>query len=230
MTALLVLATFLFFAGLDYLLHRRKAAAHGGVAAAVAVPEAETAPAAPAPEPVFVAGYQLPDDRQYHPCHTWVRFTGPDTAVVGIDDFAAKLTGRAKGVRLPHAGDWVRPGEKAARVEVEGRSTEFVSPVDGEVVEVNPDLKKEPALATWDPYGRGWLFKVHSAGLAASARNLLKGRLARAWTEDSSQQLNLRLMALSGSVLQDGGTPAPDFARHLDAAEWKRLTDQFFLG
>jgi glycine cleavage system H protein len=226
MTALLVLLTFIFFAALDYFLHHRKTAQ----AAPAVVETPPTAQPAPLSEPVFVGGYQLPEDRQYHPMHTWARMVGPDTAVVGIDDFASKLTGRARGVRLPARGDWVRPGERSIQVEVEGRSTQFVCPVDGEVVELNPELRKEPALTTWDPYGRGWLFKVQSPNLAASFRNLLKGRLAREWTEESSRELNLRLMALSGSVLQDGGTPAPDFARHLGVAEWKSLTDHFFLG
>ena len=34
---------------------------------------------------------------------------------------------------------------------------------------------------------------------------------------------------LSGSVLQDGGAPAADFAEHLDPEEWKRLTATFLL-
>ena len=132
-------------------------------------------------------------------------------------------------MKLPTAGTWVRQGAKSVRIDVDGRSTEIVSPVEGEVVEVNRDLAKEPAFATWDPYGRGWLLKVRSAGLGTNLRNLMNGRLARQWTEDASQQLQLRLMALSGSVLQDGGAPAPDFAKHLDDDEWKRLTDLFLL-
>jgi glycine cleavage system H protein len=222
MTALLVLTTFLVFAAIDYFLFRRRA--QEIEIAAPSAPEAT-----PAPEPVFVAGFQLPDELAYHPGHTWARVTGPDTAVVGLDDFASKLMGRAKGLKLPGTGEWVRQGAKSVHVDVDGRGTDVVSPLEGEVVEVNPDLRREPALATWDPYGRGWLYRVRAPGLGTGLRNLLRGRLARAWTEDSSQQLNLRLMALSGSVLQDGGTPAPDFARHLDAGEWKRLTDHFFL-
>lgn len=222
MTALLVLTTFLTFAALDYLLFRRKSRP-------IEVALAATAEPVLAAEPVFVAGYQLPEELAYHPGHTWARVTGPDTAVVGVDDFASKLVGRAQRLRLPAPGEWVRQGARSVHVDADGRGTDLVSPLEGEVVEVNPDLKKEPALATWDPYGRGWLYRVRAPGLGTGLRNLLRGRLARTWTEDSSQQLNLRLMALSGSVLQDGGTPDPDFARHLDAGEWKRLTDHFFL-
>lgn len=223
MTALVVLLMFVVFATLDYVIHRKRGT--------VEVPALAPVPVEPAaaPEPVFVGGYQLPDNLHYHPGHVWARVEGPDTAVVGLDDFASKLTGQAKGVRLPAIGDYVHAGQKAVRIEVDGRSTEIVAPLEGEVVEVNPELKKEPALATWDPYRRGWLFKVRTPSLAPGLRNLLHGRLARAWTEDAGQQLQLRLMALSGSVLQDGGAPAPDFARHLDTAEWKSLTDLFLL-
>jgi glycine cleavage system H protein len=225
MTVLVVLFMFLFFAGLDHLLSRRKGAAPADALAAIPA----VTPLAPAPEPVFVAGYKLPEDLHYHFGHTWARPVGPDTAVIGIDDFASKLAGRARAVKLPIAGTWLHQGAKSVRIDVGGRSAEIVSPIEGEVVEVNQDLKKEPAYCTWDPYGRGWLVKVRSSGLGTNLRNLMNGRLARQWTEDASQQLQLRLMALSGSVLQDGGAPAPDFAKHLDDAEWKRLTDLFFL-
>jgi glycine cleavage system H protein len=33
-------------------------------------------------------------------------------------------------------------------------------PVSGEVVEVNEDLRNDPALANTDPLGAGWFFKV----------------------------------------------------------------------
>jgi hypothetical protein len=36
-------------------------------------------------------------------------------------------------------------------------------------------------------------------------------------------------MALSGSVLQDGGEPASDLSRHLGKADWERLTREFLL-
>ena len=68
-----------------------------------------------------------------------------------------------------------------------------------------------------------------STNLAASLRNLLSGSLARRWVEDAKEQLELRLMALSGSVLQDGGEPAPDYAEHVPTDDWKRLVEQFLL-
>jgi hypothetical protein len=105
----------------------------------------------------------------------------------------------------------------------------MLAPVEGEVVELNRDIRREPTIATADPYGAGWLFKLRSGNLAANLRNLMSGSLARRWTEDAREQLTHRLMALSGSVMADGGEPARDFARHLDPADWHDLTTRFFL-
>jgi glycine cleavage system H lipoate-binding protein len=55
-------------------------------------------------EPVWVGGYQLPEDRLYHLGHMWVRPLGGDTAVVGMDDFARRLVGPAKSIALPVEG------------------------------------------------------------------------------------------------------------------------------
>ena len=132
-------------------------------------------------------------------------------------------------VRLPAVGTWLRQGERGFGVQVDGRSAAFVAPVEGEVVAVNDALVANPRLVTDDPYGRGWVLKVKAAGLVANLRNLLSGSLARRFMEDARECLDLRLMALSGSVLQDGGEPTADYARHLPTEEWKRLVGEFLL-
>jgi glycine cleavage system H lipoate-binding protein len=146
-----------------------------------------------------------------------------------MDDFSRRLLGSADDVKVPAVGTWVGQGSTGARVGAHHRFAELLSPVEGEVVAVNTDLKRDPTLATRDPYGHGWLYKVRPAHLASNLRNLLSGRLARRWTEDAREQLDVRLMALSGSVLQDGGEPAPDFAAHLELEDWKDLVETFLL-
>ena len=223
MTVLLVLVTFALFIAVDYLVGLRKVARQ-----LEAPPRLVPAPA-PILEPVWVAGYQLPDPLHYHRGHTWARVLDPRTVLVGVDDFARKLIGRARGVKLPVLGTWLRQGEKGFQVRVDGRAADLVCPVEGEVVEVNTSLRSDPALATEDPYGRGWILKVRVRDLATNLRNLLSGSLARRWTEDAREGLELRLMALSGSVLQDGGERVEDFARHLSTEDWKRLVGEFLL-
>jgi glycine cleavage system H protein len=171
----------------------------------------------------------MPEGLHFHRGHTWALVEDDETVRVGIDDFARHLTGPARGVRLPRPGTWLRQGERSFGVQLDGRRADFVAPIEGEVVAVNEELKSRPRLATDDPYGRGWVVKVKAAGLAANLRNLLSGSLARRFMEDAREGLDLRLMALSGSVLQDGGEPVADFARHLPDEEWKRLVGEFLL-
>jgi glycine cleavage system H protein len=219
MTVLLVLVFFATFILIDYALSRRMLARQAAAAAGVPQPL----------EPVWVSGYRLPEDLHYHQGHVWVRPLDGHTALVGLDDFAARLIGAARGVRGPAPGDWLHQGGAGFRVEVDGRSAGFVAPVEGEVIAVNPELRRSPALATEDPYGRGWVLKLRADDLATNLKNLLSGRMARRWVEESREALELRLMALSGSVLQDGGEPVADFARHLPDDDWKRLVGEFLL-
>jgi len=220
MTVLLVIATFAAFILVDYFLHRR-----ARVGARVPLPVAEL----PVREPVWVAGYEVPDGLHFHPGHTWARVVEGGNVVVGIDDFAGRLLGAPRTVALPSRGAWLRQGETGVSLAADGRAAQIVSPVEGEVVAVNAQLEAHPELAKDDPYGRGWLFKVAPGDLKTSLRNLLTGRLAHRWIEDARERLDLSLMALSQSVLQDGGEPAGDFVKHLSDEEWRGLVREFLL-
>jgi glycine cleavage system H lipoate-binding protein len=218
MTVLIVLVFFALFITLDYVIHERRLARQ------------TQAQATPAPdfELAWVAGYQMPESLYYHRGHTWARPLDADTVLVGVDDFAHKLIGAATLV-APSRGDWLHQGDRAFSLQAHGKLASLVSPVEGEVVAVNPELSSKSALMSDDPYGRGWVLQVKSPKLASNLRNLLTGRLARKWMEDSREALELRLMALSGSVLQDGGEPVSDLSHHLPKADWERLAHEFLL-
>ncbi|HET6349699.1 MAG TPA: glycine cleavage system protein H [Candidatus Krumholzibacteria bacterium] len=224
MTVILFLLMLSVFLTIDFILSRRNAP----VAVAAENPAVSLPRSAPS-EPVWVGGYQLPEDLRYHLGHTWVRPLSANTVAVGIDDFARRLVGPAKSVSLPEIGARLTAGRPSARLESETGSASLVAPVSGEVVDVNPQLAAHPGLATDEPYGRGWLFSVKTHDLTASLRNLLSGSMARRWTEDARDRLNMQLVALSGSVLQDGGEPVADFARHLPAEDWQRLVREFLM-
>jgi glycine cleavage system H protein len=220
MTVLLVLAFFVALITTDYVVTRYRLARESKALAAAAIP---------AVEPAWVAGYQMPEALYYHRGHTWARPLDADTVLVGVDDFARRLIGPAATVKTPSRGDWLHQGGRGFAMKLDGKLAELVSPVEGEVVEVNRDLAERPSLAGEDPYGRGWVLKVKAPNLANNLRNLLSGRLARKWMEDSREALELRLMAFSGSVLQDGGEPAADLGSHLPKADWDRLVHEFLL-
>ena len=220
MTVLAVVAFFAFFITLDYVVSHRRLAREA---------RAHAIANAPALEPAWVAGYQMPESLFYHRGHTWARPLDADTVLIGIDDFARKMIGSPDSLRVPSRGDWLHQGGRAFAVKLDGKGADLLSPVEGEVIEVNRDVVEKPTLAGDDPYGKGWVMKVKAPNLAANLRNLLSGRIARKWMEDSREALELRLMAFSGSVLQDGGEPAADLGRHLPPGDWDRLVNEFFL-
>lgn len=221
MTVLFVLLTFAAFLALDAWSHRKEAVQIPVLAAEREEPFRL--------EPVWVAGYQVPEGLHFHRGHTWARQISPDTVAVGIDDFARRLIGPATRASLPKPGTWIHQGEGAAKLGLDGRDVQLLAPVEGEVVEANPLLAEQPGTATSDPYGRGWLYKVRTSDVGRNLANLLSGSLAHRFIEDSRERLQLQLMALSGSVLADGGEPSPDFARHLSDDDWHRLTREFLL-
>jgi len=51
----------------------------------------------------------------------------------------------------------------------------LVSPVSGEIVEVNEELEGDPTLINNDPYGEGWIVLIEPSNLDADLKNLMQG-------------------------------------------------------
>jgi len=101
----------------------------------------------------------VPTDLKYARSHEWARVEG-DTVVVGISNYAQDQLGEVVYVELPDVGDDASAGDELGTLESVKAVSEFNSPVDGEVVEVNERLEDEPNLVNEDPYGEGWLVKI----------------------------------------------------------------------
>ena len=207
MTVILVLITFAIFLTIDY-LRQAKTAPQRFEARLAAEPAARL-------RPNYVSGFELPENCRYHPGHTWALAESPNLVRVGLDDFAARLIGKMDQMVLPKRGQWVRQGQKLATVFRDGVKTELVSPVEGEVTQVNEAAVSDPGLATREPYGNGWLVSVFSPDAPTSFRNLLGGNLARSWMTEASSRLFGKMPALAGAVAQDGGLAVHDLTAEL---------------
>ncbi len=173
--------------------------------------------------------FDLPDGLYFHQGHAWVTPEGQDIMRVGMDDFAQKLLGRAAGFLLPNVGAGLSQGERGWQVQVDGHAIPMLSPVGGEVVALNPDLLASPELVNADPYHRGWLMKIRVPNPAAAARNLLSGKLARAWMDGTTERLREMRAGDLGIVLPDGGFPVTGFARALDPERWDQVARELLL-
>ena len=221
MTVLLVLATFLVFIVLDYALNRRKSV--------VAVP-VEASHAGPPTRPgEYVSGFLVPGHLSYHPGHSWLVRERKNVVRVGADEFAAALIGKADKITLPNPGQWIRQGQTAFSFFRGPDETEMVSPTEGEVLEINSEVLRNPSLLREDPYGSGWLLTVNVPDEESTSRNLVPNRLITEWMRDAVDRLYSRQPALAGAVAADGGRPIEDLCSLLPGVNWKLLTGEFFL-
>ena len=99
-----------------------------------------------------------PAELKYSKSHEWVKMEG-DVAVIGISDFAQDALGDVVFVNLPGVGDAVTAGAAFGDVESVKAVSDLVSPVSGEIVEVNEALADEAEALNSDPYG-SWIIKV----------------------------------------------------------------------
>lgn len=221
MAVVLLLVTFVVFALIDYLLHRKQP---------VQVAQAE-APASAAPflQPAYVDGFAVPEELRYHQGHAWVFRERKNLARVGVDEFAAVLAGSIEKVELPKPGQWLRQGQKAWSLVRKGEVAEMVSPTEGEVIEVNEEVLKDPSLLRKDPYGKGWLMTVHVPDEESTSRNLVPKSMVTSWMRQSIERLYALQPQLVGAVAADGGRMVDDIFEHLPAASWKETTREFFL-
>ena len=186
MTPILVLAMFAIFAILDYFIHhRRKQPAKTKTEVPDEIPEA----LAKALRAVSIDGVAIPEELRFHPGHTWAYEERQHLHRVGIDELAARMAGPIEKIELPQPGRWVRQGQKAWAFYANGQKYEMVSPAEGEVMAVNPEVVKDPSLIHQDPYGRGWLMTVSVPDDENVGRNLLPPALVSAWMRDSIHKL-----------------------------------------
>jgi glycine cleavage system H lipoate-binding protein len=226
MTVILVLFTFITFLVIDYFLSRKKApvfaAQHRPVRTVAELPRLL---------PNMVNGFQVPENVRFHPGHTWALSESPNLVRVGIDDFASKLIGKVEAVSLPQRGQWIRQGQKILSFKRDGVAVDMVSPIEGSVSDINEAVAANPAVATQDPYGEGWVVKVQSPDAKTNFRNLMGGALARWWMEEAAGRLLKRLPASMGSfaLAQDGGVASDNLATGIPNEEYLKITREFFL-
>src|ERR671931_2785346 len=106
-----------------------------------------------------MAAEHYPDDLRYHREHDWARIDG-DEATLGITWFAQDALGELVHFEPPAEGASVAKDESYGEVESVKAVSDLISPLSGEVVEVNQAVVDAPETVNEDPYGGGWLVRV----------------------------------------------------------------------
>ncbi|WP_371873768.1 glycine cleavage system protein GcvH [Dictyobacter arantiisoli] len=101
-----------------------------------------------------------PGNLKYSKTDEWVRVEG-DEAIIGITDYAQDQLGDIVYVELPwESGQEIAFEEKFGDIESVKATSELVSPLSGNVVSANEDLKENPEYINDYPYDKGWMLRI----------------------------------------------------------------------
>ncbi|CAB4695637.1 unannotated protein [freshwater metagenome] len=107
----------------------------------------------------MAAAESYPDDLLYNEEHDWARIEG-DEALLGITWHAADALGELVHYEPPAVGATISKDESYGEIESVKAVSDLISPLSGEVLEVNDIVVGTPETVNLDPYGNGWLVRI----------------------------------------------------------------------
>ncbi|BAB66988.1 MULTISPECIES: glycine cleavage system protein H [Sulfurisphaera] len=106
-----------------------------------------------------VEGFEFPDELYYYPEeHVWVKIEG-DMVTVGITSLGQYMAGKIFQVTTKNKGEKVTPKSVIFTLESAKWIGKFRLPVEGEIVDINDEVVKNPTLINEKPYD-AWIVKI----------------------------------------------------------------------
>ncbi len=138
---------------------------------------------------VKVGDFELPDDLYYYEQHTWVKLEG-DLVRVGLDTIGLARAGKIVFIRVKK-GKTVKQGKTFGTAEAGKGVIPLYAPVNGDVVESNPNVEKRNVTAlNEDPYGEGWIVKMKPSSLDEDLKALKHGDDVTPWAEEEIKKID----------------------------------------
>ncbi|MBM4286382.1 MAG: glycine cleavage system protein H [Deltaproteobacteria bacterium] len=97
--------------------------------------------------------------------HMWVRLDDEIRVTLGLTDYLQEKMGEIYSLRLPDEGEELIKDEVFSALEAQNGRRELISPVSGEVVDLNYEAMEVPEIINEDPLSEGWLLKVELPSL-----------------------------------------------------------------
>jgi glycine cleavage system H protein len=126
----------------------------------------------------MAAAESYPDELTYHAQHDWARIEDGE-AVLGITWYAQDALGELVHFEPPEVGASIAKDGVYGEVESVKAVSDVVSPLSGEVLEVNQAVVDGPETVNDDPYGDGWLVRIRLSD-ASEADSLMDADAYRA--------------------------------------------------
>jgi glycine cleavage system H protein len=126
-----------------------------------------------------MASESYPAELKYHREHDWARIEDGE-ALLGITWYAQDSLGELVHYEPPEEGQQIARDASYGEVESVKAVSAVISPLSGEVVEVNRKVVDAPETVNDDPYGDGWLVRIR-LGDPSEADDLLDADAYRAF-------------------------------------------------
>jgi glycine cleavage system H protein len=220
MTPILVVATIIFFLTVDWVVQRAKARKTGALAA-------------PAPQAIDKTyPLRIPEGVFFARSHTWLNLFPSGKVRLGVDDFVGSVLDNPEVSFMRTIGEHIDKGDPLLMLSEGDRQLIIRSPISGEIIALNPELERNPAVMRKTLFSNGWAYTIQPKR-AEEMRAFMLGEESRVWMGKEFRRLRDLLAgagaqgALAPAALQDGGAPVTGVLRHLDASAWKKFEDEF---
>jgi glycine cleavage system H lipoate-binding protein len=218
MVFVLVFLTVVFFITMDFFVKKKEKM----------IEEHEKRPKSPifmSPEKALKPlGY--PERRLFHRSHSWALPKENGGYYIGYDKFIPFIFADDVNVdSIPAIGTQIHQGEKIWDVRLNNRKVTQLSPISGEITDINPAFGIGVPLPS-DEIEASWIIKVKPSGNQIEINNLL-----------SSDQANIVNTALRDVIsrdfhgtdfLNDGGQINPSFITNMKDEDWENFSRKFF--
>lgn len=173
--------------------------------------------------------FEPPAGYCFHPGHTWMAEQSRDSARIGIDSFAASLLASLQKIAIIGEQRWVRQGQKLMTLTGDSTTLDLLSPLEGVVTAINPEVLKDPGLALRDPYHQGWVCVIRSPELESNRRNLVPAPMATGWMLNSLHRLKGMLPLSEPASTPNGSGGLRGLFSRLSPDLRRQVVKEFFL-
>ena len=116
--------------------------------------------------------FKVATDRFYTREGVWALAEGQRVRI-GLSDFSQQRSGDIAFAEVKPVDTALAIGDEVAAIETIKVNVILGSPVNGKVIEVNPDMELKPEVINQDPYGAGWLAAIEATDWEADRAQLL---------------------------------------------------------
>jgi glycine cleavage system H lipoate-binding protein len=107
-----------------------------------------------------ILSFNFPDDLLYEPeKHLWIKIEDNNVISVGLTDLGQYMAGKIFQVTTKSKGEKINSRTVIFSLESAKWVGKFRLPIEGEIVDVNEEVTRNPSLINQNPY-ESWIVKI----------------------------------------------------------------------